>query len=425
MQRVQTWLIGVVLGCLLGWGWNQAPARSLELPTLAEQWVQTAQTLVRYLPNEPDGYNQLATAYLLKSRETGDFSYTARAETAVQRSLELSPDNEVAQTLNATLLLTYHRFQEALDYLRPLQTRFPHSFQIQAGLVDALVELGDYDAAIDAAQSMLDRHPIAPAYARMSYLRSLHSDTEGAIAAMRQAIQSANRRDPEGLAWYHVQLGNELLVNRLADGEQVVDEALRILPNYHLALAAKARARLLANDATSAIALYHRALEQIPLPDTAIALGDVYFAEGDRAAAQRQYDLVDFLVQAGGVAFEQAYAQQLAVFWADRGTHLDKAEALMRQERLTRSDVYTFDALAWCLWKRDQRTEARVAIDQALRLGTPDARLYYHAGVIYHGSGQDTQAVQYLRQALRLNLAANPLHARIARDMLEAIAPRE
>jgi tetratricopeptide (TPR) repeat protein len=38
-----------------------------------------------------------------------------------------------------------------------------------------------------------------------------------------------------------------------------------------------------------------------------------------------------------------------------------------------------------------------------MKLGTEDASIYYHAGMIYYRLGDQQQARQYLQQALKLN----------------------
>jgi Tfp pilus assembly protein PilF len=55
---------------------------------------------------------------------------------------------------------------------------------------------------------------------------------------------------------------------------------------------------------------------------------------------------------------------------------------------------------------------------EALRLGTKDARLFYHAGMIARAGGNDNAARDYLRNALSLNPQFDPLQATIARKAL-------
>ena len=86
--------------------------------TLADVRIQAAEQLIQKAPFKPDGYNRLAAAFMQKARETNDFGFNARAEAALGRSLELAADNYDAIKLRAKLLLTYHRFSEALDVTR-------------------------------------------------------------------------------------------------------------------------------------------------------------------------------------------------------------------------------------------------------------------------------------------------------------------
>ncbi len=426
-SRIWQWLRILILVGILAWGWGSPPSfaansvivsSELGMSRRGSDRLRSAQTLVRYLPQSAEGYSQLASAYLLKSRETGDFSYATKAQSALDRALELAPDDESARKLQLVLLLTEHQFKAAFDRAQGWKSHFLPDPQVETALVDALVELGDYATANTTIQKLVNEHPNATVYARLSYLKSLQGDQTGAIAAMRKAVQWANPRDHEGLAWYQVHLGTELLnAGQREAGEQAIDQALQIFPEYPLALSAKARARLTAGDSEQAVKFYERSLAQMPLPDTAMMLGDLQQQLGQTKAAQQHYDLVDFLVQAGGEPFRKAYAHQLALFWADHDKHLEEALALSQQERLTRSDIYTFDALAWCLFKLGRIPEARAAIDQALRLHTPDARILYHAGQIYHATAP-TQARQFFQQALALNPVFHPLQASIAQQML-------
>ena len=59
--------------------------------TPADTRLQAAQQAIAQSPNKPEGYNLLASAFMQKARETGDFGFNARAEGALARSLEVRP----------------------------------------------------------------------------------------------------------------------------------------------------------------------------------------------------------------------------------------------------------------------------------------------------------------------------------------------
>jgi cytochrome c-type biogenesis protein CcmH/NrfG len=130
-----------------------------KISTPADVRIQTAQRVVKQHPNQPESYDLLASAFMQKARETNDFGFNARAEAALGRSLEVAPDNYDALKLRAKLLLTYHRFTEALDLAQRLKTIRSDDHDVYGMLTDAQVELGDYPAAIQAAQQMVNLRP--------------------------------------------------------------------------------------------------------------------------------------------------------------------------------------------------------------------------------------------------------------------------
>lgn len=386
--------------------------------TSADGQIKKAEAIIKREPNRVEGYNLLAAGYLQKARETGDFGFNARAEAAVNRSLEIASDDFDALRLRATLLLTYHRFQEALEVARRAQALRPDDADVYGAMTDALVELGDYAGAIEAAQKMVNLRPDTAAYSRVSYLRELHGDTEGAIEAMRVAAKAADPRSPESVAWCRVHLGLQLMnAGRPEEAEREFDEALSIFPDYYMALAAKARARLAAGNTESALEFYKRAQERVPLPETAIARGDLLARLGRTDEAKREYELAEFIERTGASA--STYSRQLALFLADHDMKLDEALTIARGERAARSDIYTCDALAWCLFKKGMLREANEAMNEALRLGTRDARLYYHAGMIADALSDHSRARKYLQLALKTDPSFNVLQAAVARRTLE------
>jgi tetratricopeptide (TPR) repeat protein len=394
---------------------------ALDAPkTPSDRQLQAAQSLIERTPVDPKGYNQLCAAYIKKARETGDFTFNARAEAALKRSFELkSPaDNYEALKLKSMLLLVYHRFGEALEAARRAQEMQPRDPQNYGAITDALVELGEYTEAFNSAQTMMNLRPGAPSYSRVSYLRELRGDVDGAIEAMRAAAEAAG--DPETAAWCDVHLGDLLInTNRLAAADHELDNALSLLPDYHLALAGKARARLAAGDTNAAVEFYERSLARVPLPDTAIALGDLYTKLGRNSEAKKQYDLVEFIERTNAAG--NIYSRQLALFYADHDVKLDDALAIAQRERAARSDIYTCDALAWCLYKKGRLAEAKTAIGEALKLGTRDARINYHAGMIYQALGDRRSAIKYLTLALKINPAFDVLQTDVARQTLRSI----
>jgi tetratricopeptide (TPR) repeat protein len=393
-------------------------------PSKADQRIVRAKQIIERTPSA-EAYNQLAAAYMQKARETSDFSFNALASQTIKQSLAIENDNYDALKLRAKLELTYHRFAEALETARHAQTVRNDDHDVWGQITDALVELGDYKGAVAAAQRMVDLRPDSSAYARVSYLRSLHGDTDGAIEAMSAAVKSANPNDPEGVAWCHVQLGNELLnVGRIDAAERQFDEALQIFPEHRLAIEGKGRAKMASGHLQEAIAIYEREQAKSPSADAAAMLGNLYTHFGKTDLATSQYEKFE-LLERENAELERSWRHMIN-FWLDHDRNLADSLILAKREYESRKDIFTCDTLAWSLFKNGKVQEARTLIDEALRTKTKDARINYHAGVIYKSLNLRAKAIQHLRLGAAINSAFSPAQAESAKQMLaELNAHRE
>lgn len=389
--------------------------------SLTDKQLQRGEALIKRASTEPDGYNLLCAAYMQKARETGDFNFNAKAELALNRSFAVAPDNYDALKLKSALLLTYHRFAEALEVARRLEQLRPQDHTVYGALADALIELGRYDEAQKAVETMMRLRPDAASYSRLSYQFSLRGKTEAAIEVMRAAVKASTAQDGENLAWYRAHLGDELMkAGKRKEAEREFDLALAAFPNYHVALAAKARSRIAAGDLNYASELYKLSLERVPLPDTAIALGDLQVKQGLPDEAAKQYELARFIEESSAQG-ASVYSRHLALFWANRDEKLDDALRIAESESRARSDIYTCDLLAWCLFKKNDLKGAKAAIDEALRLGTRDSLIHYHAGMILNKLGDRQKAIKHLSMALQINPTFDLLQAEIAKQTLNEI----
>ena len=312
------------------------------------------------------------------STESVPTNLSTNADDAITRSLMVEPDNYDALKLRAKLQLTNHRFTEALETTRRALTVRTDDHEVWGQVTDALVELGDYAGAVKAAQTMVDLRPDSSSYARVSYLRSLHGDTEGAIQAMVAAAKAANPNDPEGVAWYRVQLGNELMnAGRLEAAEREFDQALRIFTDHPLALRGKAEARVAAGDIHGAIEICEK---ESASADAAQMLGDLYTRLGRHADAVTEYQKFETLERENAVV-ERSW-RHLINHWLDHDQNLEQALTLATQEYETRKDIFTCDSLAWAFFKNGRTAEAKKYINKALRTGSKDVRINYHARMI-------------------------------------------
>jgi len=210
------------------------------------------------------------------------------------------------------------------------------------------------------------------------------------------------------------------LLGQLSAAEASYLQALNTLPDYYRALAGLAQVRAAQQRYAEAIDLYRKAIAIVPLPDYAAALGDVYTKLERSEEAQKQYDLVEYIGYLNTLN-KVLYNRELAYFYVDHDRKLSEALDLAGRELEVRRDIYAYDGLAWALYKNDRPQEALTAITAALQLGTKDARLFFHAGMIHHRLGKRDQARDYLRRALATNPSFHILQAAVAERTLNAI----
>ena len=353
-------------------------------------------------PEDLHYQNLLAGAYIQKMRETTDFGYIDRAEKLVTRTLASESNNYEALRLRSEIGLERHHFAEVARFSREMIRISPDDSWNWGTLGDALMELGQYDEAADAYQKMMSLRPNQASYNRASYYRWVMGDAEGAIDIMRRAIDSGSPA-PENTAWCLVDLGNLYFkTGRLDEAAATFAEALRTFPGYHPAYAGQGRVLAAQGKVAEAIESFRHAQAVVPMPEYAEALAELYDRAGKKDEARRQMDLLD-IVDRMVSANNEKTNRNLALVFANQGRKLERALELAQAELEVRGDVYTYDALAWALFKNGRYRDAEQASERALRFGTPEPAFQFHAGMIAAAMGRKDAAAKSLDRALALN----------------------
>ncbi|MFF5342691.1 tetratricopeptide repeat protein [Streptomyces althioticus] len=394
--------------------------RAVDADVLVRGDLDTAiRSLRAHVGEQPRDFGAWATlglAQVERARTDGDPSRYARAEHALARSLTLRPGNDRALAGQAALAAARHDFAAALDHADRALERNPYSERALCSRIDALVELGRYEEAAEAATVADRRRPGVPVFTRYAYVRELRGDVRTARRVLHHALDSAS--GPADVAYVATALGN------LERGRGRYGIALRhyaralAADDAHLpALEGRARAQAGAGDRAGAITTLEQVVARSPLPGPLVALGELYEDRGERAKAREQYALVDAwtaLARAGGVDVDL----DTALAAADHG---DTAEALRaaRAEWDRRRTVHTADALAWALHRAGRSAEALPYARRATATGYRDAAFLHHRGMIEKATGHDRAARVSLTAALELNPGFSPLGARAARAALK------
>ena len=432
MAPLPKFLLTSALALLLGLAGCASDSTLRTRAFTAEQTVRVAAitdailALERLAEGDPENFavqNMLSGHYLKLVRESGDHAYVSRAAGAARASLTALPAeaNPGGVAALAQAEAASHNFAAARDHARRLVEIAPDRGYPYEILGDALLELGDYKGAAAAYKPVLQRVGASTSIAtRLGRLAFLNGDTENAESYLAQSLTLAREEAPtapEATAFSHWQLGDAAFsTGNYQTAERRYRRALAAVDDYLPALAALGRVQAARGDLAAAIATYERVIEIDPMPAFVAALGDLYQLTGRQPEAAAQYarnlDARPTALHAG------LHNRELVMFYANHDLRRAEAYRLARREYRLRRDIYGADALAWAAFKAGKVGEAQAASDEALRLGTQDASLLYHAGMIARAAGKRRTARAYLKRALTLNPQFDPLQAKNARQAL-------
>ena len=402
------------------------------LPTSTERTLHTAQVSVSHSPKDARAYASLGAAYVQRARETGDVSDYELAEKALNLSLSLDAASfsaEVPLESLAEVCMGEHRFADALAYSQRALSLGSGDLSPFALVGDADADMGEYDKAglayarLDASGGEPSSHAAYARDSRMAYLHFVAGETAEAIRMMKVALSEGieARLPQENLAWLYYELGEfEVQGGDALAANAAYLMALQTHPGDYRALAGMAKLRANHGRYEEAVGLYQRAIAVVPMPIFVGELGDLYARLGNKADAQKQYQLVEYIGMLGKIN-QVLHNRDLALFYADHDTKLPEALALAQKEFEVRHDIYTWDALSWALYKNGKLAEASQASEKALAHGTRDALLLFHAGMIAASAGEAARAQQMLSEALSINPQFQLVDAPLAQKTLAAL----
>jgi tetratricopeptide (TPR) repeat protein len=366
---------------------------------------------------------RLAQLYAQRARATASEADYASAERQARLSLLLRTDrNASAYSVLVTALLSRHDFTGALENARILVNLEPDVPAHVAMLGETLLEIGRYDEARAAFETVESHSALVPVAARLMrwYEVTGHLSRATAIARYALFLADTSRLPADQRAWFALRLGElRLKAGAVADADSIFGVGLVMAPGDHRLLAGRARASAVRRDWAAVIDFGAQAIATQLDPGTLGLMSDAYAAMGDSVQAE------SFANAMATSALEQPGPMHRVwgLFLLDRGRNATTVLARAREELKSRRDVYGYDLEAWALHALGRDTEAWTAMAKALAQGTEDAQLWYHAGVIRGSLGDDDGARAWLERALALNPSFHHLNAAHARALRDSLGP--
>ena len=380
---------------------------SLAYPKEWQVTQNNAAVLSAKIKNNPADVKSLvalASIYLQEARITGNYEYYNEAALHTIKSiLEKDANNFDALTIKATILLSQHQFEDALAIGEQLATLYSYNTYVQGLLVDANVELGNYNAALEAADKMISIRPDIRSYSRIAYLREIHGDIPGAIDAMKLAVDAGAPGD-ENTEWCRYQMANLYeKIGKIKEAEMNYAITLNNRENYPYGLIGMAGIAVSQKDYRKALSLYQQADTLISNHITKEGIAEVYNLTGEtekaKAMAAEILAHMKTISKAGNEDLEMAHAY---IGMEDYNTALEYA---MKEYKRRPENIEVNETIAIIYYKQADYSNALKFIDAALKTNCKNPELLSYTGLIYFNSGKKSDGKKILQQAVKNNPA--------------------
>jgi tetratricopeptide (TPR) repeat protein len=398
----------------------------------AAEWAMiknNADVLLKKIEKDPSDIKSLMTLtglYLQEARITGNFDYyNAAALKCISTVLAKDTKNFEALTFKATILLSQHRFAEGLNEANKLQQLYPYNAYVYGLIVDGNTELGNYKAALEAAEKMISIRPDTRSYSRIAYLREIHGDIPGAAEAMKMAADAGATGD-ENTEWCRVQLGKLYeKTGKMKDAEMYYTIAAGNRQNYPYALSGLARIAAGKKEYSKALALYQQADSLIPDHTFKEGIAEVYNLTGQKEKAKLMAEeILNYMKKFSGNAVKkegQNEDHEMAHAYMGVGNY-DKALDYALQEYNRRpANIEVNETVAIVYYNKGDYEKALPYIETALKTNCKNPELLCHAGLIYAKAGKTKKAQLFLQEAMKNNPGLPAELEKESKEMLKSL----
>ena len=395
------------------------------------EWLaakQNADNLINKIKVNPaDTKSELAlvNAYIMEARISGNIAYYDKAAMkTVDNILTNEPGNYEALMLKALIQLSQHHFADGLATANTAVNINPNSAFVYGLLVDANVEMGNYDSALDAADKMVTIRPDLRSYSRIAYLREIYGDYPGAVSAMKLAVEAGVPAE-ESTEWCRTQLG------RLYENMGEINKAsfqynlsLAARPGYAYALAGLGRIASYEKKYDSAVYYYQQAQNVVTDLGVKENLAIAYSNAGqpEKASALNK-EVIDEMNKNAQISISDPtighYSDKELAYAYLQNNDYDKAlEHALAEYNRRPKNIDVNETMAWVYYKRNEINKALTYLDAAFVTHSKNPMLLCTAGLIYSKTGNTEKG----KMMLSLGLKHDPvMQEDIKKESIEAL----
>lgn len=325
---------------------------------------------------------QVAVIYMSEARITGEHPYYYPAIINILDGvLALDNKNFEAHVYKASVKMSQHQFAEAKTLAEKAHMLNPDNAYVYGVLVDANVELGNYEEAVKASDKMQALKPSLESYSRASYLREIYGDYPGAIEAMKMAVQ-AGLPGSEPWCWSKKTLG--LLYEKTGkwnEAEKQYDDILAVRASYAFALEGLSGVERHRKNYPEALDLLEKASAIMPEFSFHEEMADIFSVKGEFEKAKDKYLAVIAMLKEDEKSGHTVSLEMCRVY-TKAGMYNQAIEEAMKEYARRPANIDVNNALAWASFMNNEVGKAREYLKTAFQTGSKDPELLKRASII-------------------------------------------
>lgn len=341
---------------------------------------------------------KLSEIYIYEARVTGEHPYYYNAalvtlnETLKDTTKMTADQHFTALFYKSTVQLSQHKFNEALVTGEKALALNNTNSGIYGVLVDANVEIGNYEEAVKNCDKMISIRPDLRSYSRISYLREIYGDMKGSIKSMEQAIE-AGAPYSEYKCWTIVTMGKMLENHNQLDSAMAYYQfSAKERANYPFGIAGMASVEGKLGNYKKADSLYTVALNAVPEISFIMDQAKLYKKQGKNAEMKRLIPRIESMFQEdieSGHNVNMEFAFFLLDFKKDFKRALDLG---LKEYKLRPNNIDVNRLLAFAYFANGDKENAAKHIQIAMKTNKQEGDLYCISGLINNDKKQIKKA---------------------------------
>ena len=256
---------------------------------------------------------------------------------------------------------------------------------------------------------MLTIRPDLRSYSRASYLRQIYGDNNGAITAMRMAVESGVP-GLETTEWCRVNWGNLYFnIGKLDTAKMIYESALSFRPAYAPAEMGLARVAAAKKDYDGAITHTKNAIRVVSEAPYVSYLGELYMMKGDKDKANEVAgDVLKLLQenekeQANGVIAKHNGSREMALAYLNTNNYDKALEYATTDYNMRPNNIDANNLMAWINYKKGDYKTAGKYNNIVFQTKIKNADMMYKAGMIYAANGDANMGNKLKQEAIAIS----------------------